>query len=176
MQDAVDLFGDWQLDAMIPRKRKQSRGCTHSFGHHLHLRKDVGQCAPPAQFKSDVPIAAEFPGTSQDQVTEAGETTGGLEFSAQGDDQTGHFRKTTRDERSERVVAETKPLASPRRNGHHILCGSGKLHTQNIFVAVETEIRSREFLLKIRAERTIFGGQHDGRRFASRGLDRERRA
>src|ERR1700739_3613435 len=117
MEDAVDLFGDGEFEAVFAGEREEGGGCANSFGDHGHAGKDFGGGAALAQFESHAAVAALGAVAGENEVTHSGEAAEGFGFAAESGGEARHFRESPGNQSSERVCSEAKPLACASGDG-----------------------------------------------------------
>src|SRR3546814_2186410 len=65
--------------------RSDGRGAFHPFGDHVHVRDDIVDGPPPAEFDPDVAVARQGAGAGRDQVAHTGEAGEGFGAAAHRD-------------------------------------------------------------------------------------------
>src|SRR3546814_14498136 len=77
-------ISDWSSD--VCSSDLDGRGAFHPFGDHVHVRDDIVDGPPPAEFDPDVAVARQGAGAGRDQVAHTGAAGEGFGAAAHRDE------------------------------------------------------------------------------------------
>jgi hypothetical protein len=119
---------------------------------------------PRASSTPDMPVAAERAGARQHEIAEAAQTRRRLSPPPRGRCKPRDLGETAGDERSQRVVAQTRTLDYTRGNRDDVFQRPAEFHADDIVRAVKAEVRRAELVLHARQRGAVMGrNQHRSR-------------
>src|SRR5215831_14723014 len=113
----------------------------------MHRRHDFREFLAAAKFDADTAIAREPSSASQDEVPQSSQTRHSFSAASACDDEPGHFRETSSDQRGYGVVAQSEPVTDPGCDRDGVLKRAAEFHADNVVVGVDTKRTVAEFLL-----------------------------
>src|SRR4051812_47473950 len=136
----MHLPGYWHFDAVRVREVHRGVGGEYSFGDHaVHACDDVWKLATAAKFHADAAVARKPAGAGEHQVAKSCQARHGFSTPPASRCQSRDFSQTSRDQRSDRVVAETQAIADSSSDGDDVFERAPQFHANHIVIGVNAK-------------------------------------
>src|SRR5580704_1454986 len=177
MQDCVHLSGDGHFHLMNTCQFDRSVCGENSLRHHaVHARNDVRQFTTTAEFNTNTAIAGQSSRAGQHQISQAGQSSHGFWLPAAGYHQARHLRQAAGDERRNRVMAQSQPVANSGSDRDGILQRASQFHADHVVVGINPKLRIAELILHGFGQPIVRRSDGDGGRISPRHLCSKRRS